>query len=178
MTSNFRWFWSTPLISNKSDGQYQAPCVLKCDAIAHKSEMWIKRNTNKPFPKFHCNPVGSRSGKYMGRNMKISQNKSKTSVSPNFIVRATPPPTLSLFLDTLWWTLVNKSCSTSILLYVGGLINRFPPFWCPTSHSILPLLFLHHGGRGCGSRLSICQLNIYNKYWDGNAVYVHPELVS
>ena len=133
--------------------------------------MWIKRNTNKPFPKFHCNPVGSRSGKYMGRNMKISQNKSKTSVSPNFIVRATPPPTLSLFLDTLWWTLVNKSCSTSILLYVGGLINRFPPFWCPTSHSILPLLFLHHGGRGCGSRLSICQLNIYNKYWDGNAVY-------
>ena len=141
MTSNLRWSWWTPLISNKSDGQFHKTlkipglrehCLPKCDAIAHKSEMWIKRNTN-PSPNFiviQFDLAVENQWKIHGEKSENQSEQIQTSVSPNFIVTATPPLTLRPFLDTLWWTLVNKRCSTSIWLYVGGLINRFPPVWC------------------------------------------------
>ena len=64
------------------------------------------------------------------------------------------PLTLNAFLDTLWWTWVNRSCSTTIWMYVGGLIIHLPQVWCTTSDSISPLLFLHPLSEGCGTRLT------------------------
>ena len=104
MTSNIRWSWWTSLISNKFHKTLKIPglwehCLLKSDEIAHKSEMWIKRNTN-PSPNFiviQFDLAAENQWKIHGEKSENQSEQIQTSVSPNFIVKATPPLTLRPF---------------------------------------------------------------------------------
>ena len=92
---------------------------------------------------------------YMGRNMNSSAKQIQSSVSPNLIVGLSPSLTLRAFLRRLLWNKVKKCCTTAIYTHTGGLIRFYLVIWSVLSQFKWPLLFLHHRGRGRGTRLSI-----------------------
>ena len=92
---------------------------------------------------------------YMGRNMNSSAKQIQSSVSPNLIVGLSPSLTLKAFLTRLRWSKVKNCYTTAIYTRTGGLIRFYLVIWSILSQFKWPLLFLHHRGRGRGTRLSI-----------------------
>ena len=76
-------------------------------------------------------------------------------VSPILIVGLSPPPTLWAFLRRLRWNKVKNCYTSEIYTCTGGLIRFYIVIWSVLSQFKWPLLFLHHRGRGRGTRLSI-----------------------
>ena len=99
--------------------------------------------------------AGSRFEIYMKRNMKSSAKQIQSSVSPNLRVRLSPSLTLKAFLRRLRWSKVKNCYTTAIFTHTGGLIRFYIVIWSLLSQFKWPLLFLHHRGRGRGTRLSI-----------------------
>ena len=105
-----------------------------------------------------------------------SENQAKTNtnlISPNFIVSVMAKPGKSDRKVLASSSVMNKNTQKPIQKWIQMHGRANPSRIASFKHFSLiwgPLKNLHHRGRGCGSRLSICQLNIYNKYWDGNAV--------
>ena len=91
----------------------------------------------------------------MKRNMKSSAKQIQSSVSPNLIVGLSPSLALKVFLRRLRCNKVKKCCTTAIYTHTGGLIRFYLVIWSVLSQFKWPLLFLHHRGRGRGTRLSI-----------------------
>ena len=87
--------------------------------------------------------------------MKSSAKQIQSSVSPNLRVRLSPSLTLKTFLRRLRWSKVKKCYTTAIYTHTGGLIRFYLVIWSVLSQFKWPLLFLHHRGRGRGTRLSI-----------------------
>ena len=99
--------------------------------------------------------AGSRFEIYMKRNMNSSAKQIQSSVSPNLRVRLSPSLTLKAFFRRLLRNKVKKCCTTAIYTHTGGLIRFYLVIWSVLSQFKWPLLFLHHRGRGRGTRLSI-----------------------
>ena len=91
----------------------------------------------------------------MKRNMNSSAKQIQSSVSPNLRVRLSPSLTLKAFLRRLRWSKVKNCYTTAIFTHTGGLIRFYIVIWSLLSQFKWPLLFLHHRGRGHGTRLSI-----------------------
>ena len=87
--------------------------------------------------------------------MNSSAKQIQSSVSPNLIVGLSPSLTLKAFLRRLRWNKVKKCCTTAIYTHTGGQIRFYLVIWSVLSQFKWPLLFLHHRGRGRGTRLSI-----------------------
>ena len=87
--------------------------------------------------------------------MNSSAKQIQSSVSPNLRVRLSPSLTLKTFLRRLRWSKVKKCYTTAIYTHTGGLIRFYLVIWSVLSQFKWPLLFLHHRGRGRGTRLSI-----------------------
>jgi len=87
--------------------------------------------------------------------MKSSAKQIQSSVSPNLRVRLSPSLTLKAFLRGLRWSKVKNCYTTAIYIRTGGLIRFYLEIWSVLSQFKWPLLFLHHRGRGRGTRLSI-----------------------
>ena len=66
-----------------------------------------------------------------------------------------PPPTLWTLLIRMRWSKVKNCYTTAIFTHTGGLIRFYIVIWSLLSQFKWPLLFLHHRGRGRGTRLSI-----------------------
>ena len=105
----------------------------------------------------------------VGRNMKSRwkeiRNQVETNPSQRFPKFDGLSKSPSNFEDVFRHFVMNLSVffgSTSISVYMGGLINHFLQVWCPTSHSIWPLLFLHRPTGGCGTRLSVRRQDQHN----------------
>ena len=87
--------------------------------------------------------------------MNSSAKQIQSSVSPNLRVRLSPSLTLKVFLRRLRWSKVKNCDTTAIYTRTGGLIRFYLVIWSVLSQFKWPLLFLHHRGRGRGTRLSI-----------------------
>ena len=87
--------------------------------------------------------------------MKSSAKQIQSSVSPNLRVRLSPSLTLKAFLRELRWSKLKNCYTTAIYTRAGGLSRFYIMIWSVLSQFKWPLLFLHHRGRGRGTRLSI-----------------------
>merc|ERR1719220_2022905 len=89
----------------------------------------------------------------MERNMNSSAKQIQSFV---LIVGLSPSLTLMAFVRRLRWSKVKNCYTTAIYIHTGGLIRFYLVIWSVLSQFKWPLLFLHHRGRGRGSRLSNC----------------------
>ena len=143
--------------------------LLKCDAYTcHKYETTGKTNTT--LPQIWWYSVLELKLKSRWKEIWNQAETNPIQRFPKFDGLSQPPSTLCGRFQTLCEEKnTQKPIQKWIQMHGRANLSRNATF----KHLSLiwgPLKILHHGGRGCGSRLSICQLNIYNKYWDGNAV--------
>ena len=82
---------------------------------------------------------------YMGRNMNSSAKQIQSSVSPNLIVRLSPPPTLWKFLRRLRWSKVKNCFTTATYTRTGRLIRFYIVIWSILSQFKWPLLWIMNG---------------------------------
>ena len=141
----------------------------KCHVRA--GEIWFAARRNTTFPQIWWYSVLELKLKSRWKEIWNQAETNPIQRFPKFDGLSQPPSTLCGRFQTLCeGKNTQKPIQKWIQMHGRANLSRNATF----KHLSLiwgPLKILHHGGRGCGSRLSICQLNIYNKYWDGNAVY-------
>ena len=150
--------------------------ALSTEMWCNCTQIWnVDQEKYKPFPKFHCNPVWSCSGKSAENTWGEIWKSVRTNTNfsfPKFHCHSNTPSNFeAVFRHFVMNFSENKLLH--INLTIRGRANQsFPASLVHFSLIWGRLKNLHRCGRGCRSRLSICQLNqnIYNKYWDGNAV--------